>query len=771
MPEATTNGKVGAIPATTGTTERSRKTTVPTLAPVRSVGRWLVLGLVSAVVVPVVAGLVVFAALLFLPLPASLPDARPGVEALISRIYDINGNEIGVFRQFDTTKPVAPADVPEVLKKAVVAGEDRRFYSHSGVDVVGTLRALWADLRNQGVVQGGSTITQQYVKNAYVGSERTLSRKVREAILAGQLDRQVDKEEILFRYLERIYLGEGAYGVGAAAETYFHKSVAELTLSEAALLAGLIPAPSRYEPRGNPDLADERRVFILGAMLEEGMITEDEHADAVSQRVWLSAPGAQPPAGATVVHPREQAETAYPYFVDYLQRYLAGRYGDDAVYQQGLRIYTTLDPRMQTEAERSVAETLSGTDPPLEMSLVAVEPFTGFVKGLVGGRDFEASRVNLALGPLGGGTGRQPGSAFKPFVLAEALEQGITPNRRYSGASPVRVADYTAENYGGTSYGQVDLRTATAKSINTVYVKLIEQVGVEETMELAKRMGITTADFDQARHGLAIALGALDVSPIDMASAFGVFAARGERAEPTPVVRLLDAGGRVLEDNAEPRRSRVLEEITADNVNQMLQAVLEPGGTAGDNGLDRPAAGKTGTAQDNGNAWFVGYTPTLSTSVWMGYSDAPRPLRNIKGVKGGITGGSLPATTWESFMRAALADVPVTEFTEPAPITDLADILRRRARGGFDVRQLKAQVGTEPGVYIEELPPPAVEPPPSTTTTVVDPSLRTRPRSPLDALFPRDDEDDDEDDRRSGGGDRRREPLRATTTTAARLRR
>ncbi len=730
------------------------------------------LGVVTAIVVPLVGGLVVFAALLFLPLPASLPEARPGVEARISRIYDINGNEIGVFRQFETTKPVAPGEIPEVLKQAVVAGEDRRFYSHSGVDVFGTLRALSADVRNQGVVQGGSTITQQYVKNAYVGSERTLSRKVREAIMASQLDRQVDKDEILFRYLERIYLGEGAYGVGAAAETYFHKPVADLTLSEAALLAGLIPAPSRYEPRGNPALAEERRLVILDAMLEERMITEEEHAEAVAQRVWVARPGGEPPpTGATLVHPREHAETPYPYFVDYLQRYLTHRYGEDAVYQQGLRIYTTLDPRMQTEAERSVDETLSDTEPPLEMALVAVEPFTGFVKAVVGGRDFNASRVNLALGPLGGGTGRQPGSAFKPFVLAEALQQGILPNRQYSGPSSVRVGNYTAENYGGTSYGEVDLRVATAKSINSVYVKLINEVGVRQTMELAKRMGISTSDFDPARHGLAIALGALDVSPLDMASAFGVFAARGERAEPTPVVRVLDGAGTVLEDNAEPQRTRVLEEITADNVNEILQEVLEPGGTAGDNALDRPAAGKTGTAQDNGNAWFVGYTPTLSTSVWLGYSDAPRPLRNIKGVRGGVTGGSLPASTWETFMRGALADVPVTEFTEPAPITDLADIFRRRARGGFDIRQLDARAPTETGVYVEELAPPVVEPPPPTTTTIAPPEPPSRPRSPFDSLLARgedddeDDEDDDDDESSRRRDERRQDRRRSSSTT------
>ncbi|CAN5715169.1 penicillin-binding protein 1A [soil metagenome] len=726
------------------------------------VGRSLFILVVMAVVVPLVTTGTILGALLFLPLPASLPAAKPGIEAAISRIYDINGNEIGMFRQFDTTKAVEPADIPEVLKEAVIAGEDRRFYSHSGVDMRGTFRALWADVRDQELAQGGSTITQQYVKNAYVGSERSFTRKVREAVLASQLDRQVDKDKILFRYLERIYLGEGAYGVGAAAETYFHKAIGDLSLSEAAMLAGLIPAPSRYEPRGNPVLAEEKRVFILDTMLGEGMITAEEHDEAVAQRVWLATPEATPPEdGATVVYPREQAETAYPYFVDYLQRYLAERYGEDAVYQQGLRIYTTLDPRMQEEAERSVGETLTGTEAPLEMSLVSVEPLTGFVKALVGGREFTSSRVNLALGAAGGGSGRQPGSAFKPFVLAQAFEEGITPTRTYSGASPLVIGGKSFQNFGGSSYGRVDLRSATRQSVNTAYVQLLQDVGVAETMDLAKRMGISTSEYVEGTHGLSIALGSLDVSPIDMASAFGVFAARGERAEPTPVVRVLDAEGKVLEDHAEPQRARVLEEITADNVNEILQGVLEAGGTAGDNGLDRPAAGKTGTAQDNGNAWFVGYTPTLSTSVWMGYADAPRPLVGIKGVRS-VTGGSLPAATWESYMGGALADVPVTEFTEPAPITDLADILRRRSRGGFDVRARREAQGTDPGAYVEELPAPSVDVPPATTTTVPrgdddeDDNDQEELDSYFDRLFPSRDRDEETGERdREGDRDRR----------------
>ncbi len=664
--------------------------------------------LITTVVIPLFTVMAVFVGLLYLPLPVSLPKPRQGIESQISRVYDANGEEIGVFRRFETTKPVAREDIPRVLKDAVVAAEDRRFYEHGGVDPRATLRALWNNLTSDGRVQGGSTITQQYIKRTYVGSERTFSRKVREAILASRLERQVDKEEVLYRYLQQIYLGEGAYGVGAAAETYFHKSVKDLTLSESALLAGLIPAPSRYEPRGAPGEADRRRVQVLDIMLDEGRISPEEHREAEAQRVSLvTDDGPTTSRPVTAVYPRESSQDSpYPYFMDYVGRYVAERLGEEAVFEQGLKIYTTIDPRLQTEADRAVGETLGGTSPPLEMSLVTVEPETGFVKALVGGRDFEASQVNLALGLGGGGTGRQPGSSFKPYVLATALEQGVSPERTYSGRSPVSIGGQAFVNYGGSGYGTVDLRTATVKSINTVFVQLMNDVGVEETMDIAKAMGISTADYRAGFHGLSVALGAQEVSPLDMASAYGVFAARGQRFEATPVVRVLDRDGEVVIDNLDRQPTRVLKQSTADMVNDILRKDFDPGSTAAGKGLDRPAAGKTGTSQDLADAWFVGYTPDLSTSVWMGRSSGQIPLRNIKGVAN-VTGGSLPALTWQSYMQAAVVGTPVRDFSSPASIVPderLAE-LRAQRDSRLDVgRRAQEQEESPTSVPLEPVP-------------------------------------------------------------------
>lgn len=690
---------------------------------------------VVAVITPVASAGVVLATNLFLPLPANLPERTPPAPSQISRVLDAAGSEIGTFKQFETSIPVQPADIPEVLKQAVVAAEDRRFYSHGGVDVRGTLRALVADIRNRGVAQGGSTITQQLVKNTLTGGERSISRKIREAVLASQLDRQMDKDTILFEYLSVIYLGEGAYGVGAAAETYFRKPVSQLTLSESALLAGLIPAPSRFSPRVDPGAAEIRRVGVLDDMLEVGSIDQAQHDEAAAQTVWLAVNG-PPPGPATVVHPPQTQQSSDPYFTDYVLRWLKVHLpgGEDQIYQGGLLVETTLDPDAQAAARAEVAEFLDGTEPDLRTSLVAVEPPTGYVRAFVSGRDFAVDSVNYALGKTsgggvgGGGSGRQPGSSFKPFVLAQALSEGITPDTTYSGrdhdvSEACHSPGTVLENYEGAGYGTVDLRTATWKSINTVYTRLILDVGVDKTMALAQAMGLSSVrDYDPAVHCASVALGAESVSPLDMASAYGVFAARGLRAEPTPVLRVTDRDGNVIIDNTEPETTRVLAEDVADNVTAILQGVLT-NGTAAGRGLDRPAAGKTGTAQDNKDAWFVGYTPTLATAVWIGYenktAETTKELVNIKGVRR-MTGGTHPARIWQAFMRAALEDVPITEFSEPAPIQAVPDAAKLQARQGFAPGKRKYPSGDPAGeIYVEEPTPPEADLP---TTTTLPPS-------------------------------------------------
>ena len=682
---------------------------------------------VIALLTPVTSAGVLLMTYLFLPLPANLPEPPDIRLSQTSRVFDADGNQIGTFKQFETSIPVKSEDIPTVVKLAVVAAEDRNFYEHGGVDLRGTVRALWADLRNRAFEQGGSTITQQLIKNTREKGPRTIARKVQEAIEASQLDRSIDKDEILFQYLSVIYLGEGAYGVGAASETYFRKSIKEVNLGEAALLAAVIPAPSRYSPRVNPQLAEKRRLHVLKVMLGEGMITREAYDKARYRKVWLTSQG-KPPGPATIIYPPESQQSTEPYFTDYVMRYLEAHLpgGRDAVLTGGLRIETTLDPAMQQAAKEQVFGFLDGTEPDLQMSLVSVEPPTGFVRAFIGGRDFNRSQVNFALGRAGGGSGRQPGSSFKPFVLAEALRQGVSPDRSYSGSNHT-IGNYTAHNYGGSQYGTVTLRYGTWKSINTVYTRLILDVGVRETMAMARRLGLRSVPRYNARnHGVSVALGALDVAPLDMASAYGVFANRGVQQEPTPVLRVYDRDGKLLLDNSRRKGERELKEEVADNLTAILQGVLSSGTAAG-RGIDRPAAGKTGTTQDNKDSWFIGYTPTLSTAVWLGYENKPgtptKYLRNIKGV-GAVTGGTHPARVWQAFMKQALKDVPVTDFNEPAPIRSIADEQKRRARGFFDPGPRQYPSGPPGGGYVQGLqPPPGVEP--KSTTTSTEPATTT----------------------------------------------
>ncbi|HYF45191.1 MAG TPA: transglycosylase domain-containing protein, partial [Acidimicrobiales bacterium] len=539
----------------------------------------------------------------------------------------------------------------------------------NGVDPEGLLRAALANWREGEVVQGGSTITQQYVKNTYTTGERDIARKLREALIATRLERELTKDEILFRYLNTTYFGDGAYGIGAAAESYFGKPVSELTLSEAALLAGAIASPANYGPRVNAEVAEGRRMTVLRAMRDQELITQRQFRRARRQHIWFAPLG--PALGpATVVQaPPSGGATAHPYFVDYVRRELERTYGHRQLYRGGLRIETTIDPRLQAMAEASVAETLDGTAPPLEMSLVSVEPSTGHVRAFIGGRDFDASQVNLGLG---GSAGMQPGSSFKTFVLATALEHGIDPETMFEAPASLEFPGCdptcTINNSDFEDHGAMTLRAATAASTNTVYAALADQLGPHAVAEMAQRLGVSAID-PRRPYGVSLALGAYEVSPLDMAAGYATIANRGVRQRVTPILRVLDRRGNVLEDHTAPEGEAVLDPIVADTVSDVLQGVIQ-GGTGEAADIGRPAAGKTGTAQDYRAAWFAGYTPQLSTAVWMGYSDVPRPLEGIKGL-GSVTGGSFPAQTWQRFMAQAHEGVPVIGFVPPGPLPDL----------------------------------------------------------------------------------------------------
>jgi penicillin-binding protein 1A len=670
----------------------------------RTFVKWLAIGLAAIIVVPPATAGVALATYLFMPLPASLPQEKPQADSRVSTVYAVDGSPIGEFKEAES-RVVIPADqIPRTMKIAVVASEDHEFYNHSGVDWRGIVRAFWADVQHRSLKQGGSTITQQLSKNLYTDGERTLTRKAKEALIAAQVERVLSKDEILAKYLNTVYMGDSVFGVEAAAQSYYKKPARDLTLSEAALLAGVLPAPSLYSPRSHPAAAESRRNEVLDRVERYGLASPEEVAKARAEK-----PKIYPPPGIV---------GRYPYFLDYLRIYLLDvkKYDPDLVFRGGLRIDTTLDPHLEEHAQKILKKTLPNPKDP-EAALVSIEPQTGYVRTLVGGTDWEESKVNLALGRLGGGSGRQAGSSFKPFVLARAFEAGVSPNKTYPGPACVTPRGFQKPvcNYGDSGYGTSTLARAMAKSINTVFVQLIVDVGIKQTAELAKRLGITSMDPDHAYGGIAI--GTQEVSPLDMSSAFGVFAARGLRAEPTPVLKITERDGTVLEDNTvADRTTRVLEEPVADNMNQVLTGVIE-GGTGTAANIGRPAAGKTGTSEEYQNAWFVGYTPVLSTAVWMGYKEGNISMRGVHGV-GTVTGGSWPARMWHDFMTEAMKGIPPTEFTQPAPIESLADRAKRDERGGFDLGGRTDPPGIPGGlIYFPTAPLPSVSEPTTTTTT------------------------------------------------------
>ena len=702
----------------------------------------LAIGIPILVVGTAAAG---FGLLLFGNLPGTVPEENPVVESRPSYVYDAAGNEIGVFREFDLTIPMQKQDVPQVLKDAVVAAEDRNFWTHEGIDPEGLVRAALTNYREGEVVQGGSTITQQYVKARYLTTERTLSRKLNEAVLATRVEReladelgsvQAMKEEILFRYLDETYMGGGAYGAGAAAESYFRKPVKDLTLSEAATLAGVIPSPSDTGPRDNILVAESGRQRVLKAMLDEGMISQLQFDEAFAQPLWyvgfgLPALGQQ----VTLVFPPPDAGAGqYPYFVDYVRRYLTDRftflYGTEEasrlVFRGGLRIETTIDPRLQGYADAAVSQGLRGTSFPRDMSLVSIEPSTGYVKALVGGRDYAQNQVNLALG---GDTGFQGGSAMKTYAMAAAMEQGMGPDVTYPGGpfldrGCVKPNGSPCDSLGGPGG---DMKAAAAASSNAWFVQLSIDVGPRNVAEMAERLGVRSGFPSNWEAGgqdcikPRIVLGQCSVSPIGMATAYATIANHGLQPHVTPVVRAVAPDGEVLVDNTTPSGSQVLDPAIADTVTDVLRGVVE-GGTGERANIGRPVAGKTGTATDNTDIWFVGYTPQLATSVWMGHVDGQRSLGSS------VFGGDFAAATFAAFMRPAMEGQPVLDFPAPAPLpapqAGAGEPVRKRPNQR-SIAQFPTDCGG-PCVRTPSLPAPAppttsAPPPPDGTSTTTEP--------------------------------------------------
>ena len=576
-------------------------------------------------------------------LTLSLPDLAVGSAtgpAESSIVYAADGSVLATWHGEQDRTVVALEDVPHSLRDAVVAVEDSRFWEHHGVDGRAIVKAAWASDDTGEIREGGSTITQQLVNLLFPEGERTLGRKVRETLLAYQLETKADKDKVLETYLNVVYFGAGSYGVESASQTYFGKHASDLDIAESATLAGVIAAPSRYGPLQDPEAAKERRDRVLVRMRDLGQITEEQRRNAAATRLVLA-----PPADSSA---------RAPYFVEWVKQQLIDSLGAREVYEGGLRVHTTLDPVLQDAAEEAARRMLPDPADP-EVALVCIEHATGEVVAMVGGRDFASDQFNLAVQGK-----RQPGSAFKPFVLVTALEQGVRPDDQFLATPysvPVSDGVWTVQNYENAKTApRLTLRAATNWSVNAVYARLIMKVGAQNVVKTARSMGITS----ELEANPAIALGGLSkgVSPLEMAAAYGTLASQGVRTPPFGVTKVSDRQGKTRFEAKSPSE-RVLSEQVAMKASLMLHDVVQSG-TASEARIPEWSAGKTGTTQSYRDAWFVGYSGDLVTSVWVGYRDAQVDMTDVHGIR--VTGGSFPAKIWKAFMTESQAQrrAPVT---------------------------------------------------------------------------------------------------------------
>ncbi len=634
-----------------------------------------------------------------LPPATELLDYRPPAA---TRVYAADGTLIGEF--YVERRYLLPLDqIPEHVKLAFLAAEDVDFYTHRGVNPMSIARALLANLQSGEIVQGASTITQQVVKQLLLTPERTFERKAKEVIIAVELESKLSKDDILYMYLNHSYFGGGTYGISAAAQTLFGKDVADLSLAQAALLAGLPQAPSRYDPIRHPSAAIGRQAYVLDRMLAAGFITAEQRAAAAAEPLHFD-------------HVKVPTYAAAPWYVEHVRRLLEQQYGP-AFADLGLHVYTAVDLRMQQDAEETLRNGLrtierrlgprrgtgrgSGDDGTthLEGALVAVEPETGLVKALVGGTDFERSQFNRAVLAR-----RQPGSAFKPLIYAAAIDRGYTAATIVQDA-PISLPDgrqgyWTPKNFNNRYMGAVPLRTALAHSLNSVSVRLATDIGLDPLRDYLRIFGFSTS-FPR---NYSLALGSSEVTPLELIRAYGVFATLGRRFEPVFITEITDANGEPVEfPGSDPHFEKVMKPATAYILTQMMQSVVEAGTGQEARRLGRPSAGKTGTTNDAKDAWFIGFTPDLLTGVWIGF-DSQRAL-------GSYTGGRAATPIWTDFMQRALEGLPERDFDKPDNVTlvkvDTATGLR--AVSGRPARVEAFVAGTEPARFAPNPPTPASE--------------------------------------------------------------
>ena len=585
-----------------------------------------------------------------LPDISRMADYQP---ASSTRIFARDGTQIGsVYKENRVWVPLAK--IPPDVRNAVIANEDHNFYYHHGVDFGGIMRAGIADLTHQ-QFQGASTITQQLARKLFLNDEVSISRKIQEALLAMEIERYYTKDEILERYLNMVYLGSGAYGVDAAAHTYFGRSVDKLTLGQAAMLAGVIAAPSDYSPYENLSLARDRQQHVLDRMVESGFITQAQADEAKTAPLELS--GYRPPG---------LQGYKYPYYTTYVIAQLDKLFGQDAVEQGGLQVYTALDPKMQQAAQdavdwgvqRAKVEGIGAN----QSALVAIRPSTGEIVAMVGGANFSLdNQFNRAWQAH-----RQPGSSFKAYVYTAAIDSGMPPTTLVDD-SPVGYpmgdgSTWYPKDDDNRYLGSVTLREALALSRNIVAVKLTEEVGLDRIIEYAHRMGVTAP----LEANLSLALGSSGISPLDQASGYSTLANQGIHIDPTAIRLVHDSLGNTVLDNQYPPTTDVVSAGTAYIMTSMLEDVINHGTGYPNAVIGRPAAGKTGTASDFRDAWFVGYTPDLVAAVWLGNDDYTRMNESY--------GGNIPARIWAKFMKAALLGVPKHDF--PFPSDEVVKVAR-----------------------------------------------------------------------------------------------